>query len=245
MVYKKSNKFYYCLSSLIFFFCLMIVIIAGYIYINNKIKEKTTPNVNLFPQLIVKETVTSENIIDKTQNFYNNQFTNLLTVLAILITIGGVAIPLAAYLLQRQSLKEEREKIIEDTKKSVEDTITGEISKGLSQQKVDIKLSTKKIAENIEFELTNRMEKFESDLNLTMKGIYEDNKKEKYKNLMELVDNFYNPKDIEKFKTYGDFSNYSLQTILISLANLLYPSTRDIFKEVDEEILFLLRVGKQ
>ncbi len=99
-------------------------------------------------------------VFEKSHNFYNSQFTNLLTVFALLITVGGVAIPFVSYFFQRQSLKDEKERIYTDIKTLKE---IAELNKDFYKFIIDdsiIKISHKFISDLEKF---TKQEKVESN----------------------------------------------------------------------------------
>lgn len=54
---------------------------------------------------------------------FDKQFSQLLTVFSILVAVFGLAIPFAAYLIQRQTLHDERERMIRDVTKHEENLL--------------------------------------------------------------------------------------------------------------------------
>lgn len=88
-----------------------------------------------------------------TYDLFDKQFTQLLTILGFLGTLFGVVVPLVAYFLQRQSLKDEREIILADANENIKQTIDN-------------------MAQKIDIELTNRTKLIFQDYAVRLTGIY-------------------------------------------------------------------------
>ena len=56
-------------------------------------------------------------------DLFDKQFTHLLTVFSILVAVFGLAIPFAAYLIQRQTLRDERSRLMDDVAKHEEELL--------------------------------------------------------------------------------------------------------------------------
>ncbi len=95
-----------------------IISMLAIFYVDYRLNNITQTNnfiLNTQDTLLIKEPLQSQDVIKMTQEFYSNQFSNLLA----LIAVFGVIVPFVAYMLQRQSLKDEKAKIIKDTKKEI------------------------------------------------------------------------------------------------------------------------------
>lgn len=67
--------------------------------------------------LVMKSTETAA------YELFDKQFSQLLTVFSILVAVFGLAIPFAAYLIQRQTLHDERARMMADVAKHEEDLL--------------------------------------------------------------------------------------------------------------------------
>lgn len=104
---------------------------------------------------------------------FDKQFSQLLTVFSILVAVFGLAIPFAAYLIQRQTLHDERARMMADVAKHEEDLL-----KMIGSLKASIEQSDHIQREEFESrqkEIAARQREIESEIQnyIDNKGLYE------------------------------------------------------------------------
>ena len=104
---------------------------------------------------------------------FDKQFSQLLTVFSILVAVFGLAIPFAAYLIQRQTLHDERERMMADVAKHEEELLNmiSEMKSSIEQsdhiQREEFESRQKEIAAR-QREIVNEIQQY-----IDNKGLYE------------------------------------------------------------------------
>ena len=100
--------------------------------------------------IIAKSTIKGTDVaIKEAHNLFNQQFSNLLTVFAVLIGTFGLLVPFLSYFFQRQSLKEERTRIERETQEKIADAVE-EAKQDIKDE--DIKVAIEDARKNIKNE---------------------------------------------------------------------------------------------
>ena len=120
-----------------------------------------------------KVILVEKNVETAAYELFDKQFSQLLTVFSILVAVFGLAIPFAAYLIQRQTLHDERARMIADVAKHEDDLL-----KMIGALKLSIEQSDNVQREEFESrqkEISARQKEIEAEIQkyIEKKGLYE------------------------------------------------------------------------